>query len=94
MVAIAVIAGVGPGLGFSLAKKFSGEYKVVLLSRNQEKLNGLALEITKNGGEVFFLALDLMISTDFRQLESRRIWTTKSLLRMYFPPAPYSIDDI
>lgn len=56
MVAIAVIAGVGPGLGFSLAKKFSAEYKVVLLSRNQDKLDGLAQEITKNGGEVSFLS--------------------------------------
>ena len=51
-VAIAVIAGAGPGLGFSLAKRFSLEYKVVLLSRTQEKLDRLANEIKKNGGEV------------------------------------------
>ena len=44
-------------MGFSLAKKFSGEYKVVLLSRNQEKLDGLAKEIEKSGGEVSLLKL-------------------------------------
>ena len=51
-VAIAVIAGAGPGLGFSLAKQFAGEYKVVLLSRNQDRLDVLANEIKKGGGEV------------------------------------------
>jgi short-subunit dehydrogenase len=53
LVAIAVVAGVGPGLGYSLAKKFSSEYKVVLLSRTQEKLDALANEIKKEGGEVY-----------------------------------------
>jgi short-subunit dehydrogenase len=52
LVAIAVVAGAGPGLGYSLAKKFSSEYKVVLLSRTQEKLDALANEIKKEGGEV------------------------------------------
>ena len=50
--AIAVIAGVGPGLGYSLAKKFSEEYKVVLLSRTQSKLDDLAKQIESEGGEV------------------------------------------
>ena len=52
MIAIAVIAGVGTGLGFSLAKKFSLVYKIVLLSRTQEKLDSLANELKKGGGEV------------------------------------------
>lgn len=53
LTAIAVIAGAGPGLGYSLAKKFSSEYKVVLLSRTQEKLDALANEIKKEGGDVY-----------------------------------------
>jgi short-subunit dehydrogenase len=52
LIAIAVVAGVGPGLGFSIAKKFAAEYKVVLLSRSKDKLDSLANEIIKSGGEV------------------------------------------
>jgi len=53
--ALAVIAGVGPGLGKSLAFKFASEYKVVLLSRTQEKLDKFAEEIKKEGGDVWQL---------------------------------------
>lgn len=53
MIAIAVIAGAGPGLGFSLAKKFSALYNVVLLSRTQEKLDLLVNELKKGGGDVY-----------------------------------------
>ena len=67
--AIAVIAGVGPGLGYSLAKKFSAEYKVILLSRTQSKLDELTKEITSNGGEV----LTESCCTNTRHWESRPI---------------------
>lgn len=47
-----MIAGVGPGLGLSIAKRFGTDYSIVLLSRTQEKLDALANEIKKDGGEV------------------------------------------
>ena len=58
-IAIAVIAGAGPGLGFSLAKKFSQEYHVILLSRTQSRLDEFASKIVENGGQATGIATDL-----------------------------------
>jgi NADP-dependent 3-hydroxy acid dehydrogenase YdfG len=53
MTGLAVIAGVGPGLGASLSRKFSKQYTVVLLARSQGTLDTVSAEIKKGGGEVF-----------------------------------------
>lgn len=47
--AIAVIAGVGPGLGASLARRFSHGYDVALLARRADYLEALAREIRESG---------------------------------------------
>ena len=47
-----MIAGVGPGLGAALSRRFSKEYKVVLLGRTQGTLDTVSEEIKKNGGDV------------------------------------------
>ena len=49
---LAVIAGVGPGLGASLSRRFAKEYKVVLLARTQGTLDKVSKSITDAGGEV------------------------------------------
>jgi short-subunit dehydrogenase len=49
---LAVIAGVGPGLGASLSRRFAKEYKVVLLARSQGTLDTISESINKDGGEV------------------------------------------
>ena len=46
----AIIAGVGPGTGASVARKFAASYPVVLMARNPDNYNPLVEEITKNGG--------------------------------------------
>lgn len=48
-----MIAGVGPGLGASLSRRFAKEYKVVLLARSQQTLDTVAESIKKDGGEVY-----------------------------------------
>jgi hypothetical protein len=52
MTGLAVIAGVGPGLGASLSSRFAKEYKVVLLARSQGTLDKVSQSITEAGGEV------------------------------------------
>jgi short-subunit dehydrogenase len=49
---LAVIAGVGPGLGASLSRRFAKEYKVVLLARSQGTLETVSESIKNEGGEV------------------------------------------
>ena len=49
--AYAVIAGVGPGTGASIARKFAQTYPVVLLARNIANLDPIVNEIKSNGGQ-------------------------------------------
>lgn len=45
-----IIAGVGPGTGAAIAKKFARTYPVVLLARNTKSLEAIAQEIKGEGG--------------------------------------------
>jgi len=50
---VAVVVGVGPGLGASLARRFArGGYAVALIARNADYLQSLAEEIRVAGGRV------------------------------------------
>lgn len=62
--AIAIIAGVGPGTGAAVARRFSQTYPVVLLARNPENYTSLVSEINSAGGKA------LGISTDVSSEES------------------------
>jgi NAD(P)-dependent dehydrogenase (short-subunit alcohol dehydrogenase family) len=56
----AVIAGVGPGLGASLARAFHREgYAVALLSRQRESARPVAQEIAAERGQALALAVDV-----------------------------------
>ena len=46
--AFAIIAGVGPGTGAAVARKFALSYPVVLMARNPENYNSLVSEINGN----------------------------------------------
>ncbi|HSD09394.1 MAG TPA: SDR family NAD(P)-dependent oxidoreductase [Candidatus Binatia bacterium] len=50
---VAVVTGVGPGLGASLARRFASEYAVAINARNADYLRSLAREI-RSGGSVAF----------------------------------------
>lgn len=56
---IAIIAGVGPGTGAALARKFAASYPVALLARNPDNFNGLVEEINSSGGKAFGVSTDV-----------------------------------
>lgn len=64
--AYAIIAGVGPGTGAAIAKKFAQAYSVVLLARSTGSYSSLTKEINESGGHA------IGVSTDVSSAESIR----------------------
>lgn len=56
---IAIVAGVGPGTGAAVARKFATAYPVVLLARNPENYEALEKEINDKGGEAIGISTDV-----------------------------------
>lgn len=57
---VAVIAGVGPGLGTSLARKFVKEgCRIALLARSSEFLERLSAELRREGAETLAIPMDV-----------------------------------
>ena len=56
---VAVITGVGPGLGAALAHRFAASYTVAILARKADYLKTLAGEIRKSGATVLDLPCDV-----------------------------------
>jgi len=70
---VCAVLGVGPGLGFSVAKRFSREgFTVVLLARDKSKLSPLQQEIQNNGGKAVSFSVDAAdpnsISQTFKEI--------------------------
>ncbi|EYE92935.1 oxidoreductase, short chain dehydrogenase/reductase family [Aspergillus ruber CBS 135680] len=64
--AFAIIAGVGPGTGASIARKFAQAYSVVLLARNPANFEPVVNEINSNGGQAVGFSADLSDSQSIR----------------------------
>jgi NAD(P)-dependent dehydrogenase (short-subunit alcohol dehydrogenase family) len=59
MANVAVVVGVGPGIGLAVAKKFAQEgFKVALVARDLEKVNGYAAQFKADGLEASAFAGD------------------------------------
>lgn len=56
---VAVVTGVGPGLGASIARRFATEYAVAIIARRADYLRSLATEIRGSGGTVLEVPGDI-----------------------------------
>src|SRR5258708_39383724 len=56
---VAVISGVGPGLGASLVRRFAATYAVAMLARKADYLKTLARDIRQGGATVLDFSCDV-----------------------------------
>ena len=62
---VAVVAGVGEGLGSAVARRFAaGGYKAVMWARSEDKVKGFADRIRANGGEAAGMKVDVRIEQE------------------------------
>ncbi len=73
---VAVVVGVGPGLGIALARRFArGGYAVGLLARKPEVIKSAQEEIEKAGGKAFAVSTDAgdpsSVAAAFKQIKEK-----------------------
>jgi len=56
---IAVVVGVGPGLGAALAHRYAEAFSLAILARREDYLRKLAVDLRQRGGTVLDLACDV-----------------------------------
>jgi NAD(P)-dependent dehydrogenase (short-subunit alcohol dehydrogenase family) len=61
---VAVVTGVGPGLGASLARRFASEYAVAIIARRVDYLHSLATEIRGTGATVLDVPADIGVRAE------------------------------
>ena len=70
--AVAVVIGVGPGLGAALVRRFAAAYPVAMLARNADYLKAFAGEVRQSGATVLDVTCDVsdpaQITEAFRKI--------------------------
>jgi NAD(P)-dependent dehydrogenase (short-subunit alcohol dehydrogenase family) len=64
---VAVVIGVGPGLGAALVRRFAATYAVAMLARNADYLKAFAREIRQSGATVLDLSCDVSDPTQITE---------------------------
>jgi NAD(P)-dependent dehydrogenase (short-subunit alcohol dehydrogenase family) len=72
---IAVVTGVGPGLGAALVRRFAKEYKVAMVARSGDYLKSLAAEVEASGGHALAVPADVgnraQLERAFKEIRDR-----------------------
>jgi NADP-dependent 3-hydroxy acid dehydrogenase YdfG len=68
---VAVVVGVGAGLGNALAQRFAKEYAVALVARDVDKLARFAKEIENDGGSALVVSADVSKPGDIESAFAR-----------------------
>lgn len=75
---IAIIAGVGPGTGAAVARRFAQTYPVVLLARSASNYEPVVDEINKSGGKAVGISADITdeesVNGVFDQIKKGDLW--------------------
>ncbi|HEX4210416.1 MAG TPA: SDR family NAD(P)-dependent oxidoreductase [Candidatus Binataceae bacterium] len=72
---VAVVTGVGPGLGSALVRRFSKEYVVAMVARSADYLKSLASEVEASAGQALAFPADVgdraQLETAFKEIRDR-----------------------
>jgi NAD(P)-dependent dehydrogenase (short-subunit alcohol dehydrogenase family) len=72
---VAIVTGVGPGLGAALVRRFANDYAVAMIARNGDYLKSLAGEVGAQGGRAVAFPADVgdrgKLETAFKQIREQ-----------------------
>ena len=72
---VAIVTGVGPGLGAALVRRFANDYAVAMIARNGDYLKSLAGEVGAQGGHAVAFPADVgdrgKLETAFKQIREQ-----------------------
>lgn len=89
----AIVAGVGPGIGASVARRLAQAYPVVLLARRQASFEQVMRDIHKDGGRAITIIADVSREDDIVaaiRKASQELRSTSIAMAVFNASGPFS----